>query len=69
MIGIPVFENGDKWRVDVRLRYRIAEGGSLTMWLELIRPHKVMDQAVNELRSQISAQTGLTILNGVPNAD
>lgn len=64
VIGIPVFESGDKWRVDVRLRYRIEDGGKLTMWLELIRPHKVIEQAVKELREQIAAQTELPILNG-----
>ncbi|WP_423454337.1 DUF2303 family protein [Ottowia sp. VDI28] len=66
-IGIPVFENGEKWRLNVRLRYRIADGGSLTMWLELIRPHKVIEEAVKELREAIAVQTGLSILNGTPN--
>lgn len=66
VIGIPVFENGEKWRVDVRLRYRIQDGGRLTMWIELIRPHKVMEQAVTELRARIAEQTGLPILNGSP---
>lgn len=65
-IGIPVFENGEKWRVDVRLRYRIQEGGRLSMWIELIRPHKVIDQAVKELRERITTETGLPILNGAP---
>lgn len=65
-LGIPVFENGEKWRVDVRLRYRIADGGQLTMWLELIRPHKVIEQAVKDLREKIAAATELQILNGSP---
>lgn len=65
-LGIPVFENGEKWRVDVRLRYRIADGGQLTMWLELIRAHKVIEQAVKDLREKIAAATELQILNGTP---
>ena len=65
-IGIPVFENGEKWAIDVRLRYRIQDGGKLTMWLELIRPHKVIDQAVKELRQRIAEATGLQMLNGTP---
>lgn len=65
-IGVPVFENGERWRVDVRLRYRISENGKLTMWLELIRPHKVIEQAVTELRGRIAEQTSLPILNGSP---
>ena len=60
------FENGDKWRVDVRFRYRI-DGGNLVMWLELVRPHKVVEQAVKDLREKIAAATELQILNGAPN--
>lgn len=65
-IAVPVFENGDKWRVDVRLRYRLADGGRLTMWIELIRPHKVIEAAVTEMRVKIAQATELAILNGKP---
>lgn len=65
-LGIPVFENGAKYRADVRLRYRIQDGGNLIMWLELIRPHKIIEDAVKQLRADISAQTELPILNGSP---
>lgn len=65
-IGVPVFENGEKYRQDVRFRYRIKEGGQLIMWLELIRPHKVIEDAVKQLRAQIAEKTGLSVLNGAP---
>lgn len=65
-LGIPVFENGEKYRADVRLRYRIQDGGNLIMWLELIRPHKIIEDAVKQLRADIAAQTELPILNGSP---
>lgn len=65
-IGVPVFENGEKWRVDVRFRYRIQEGGHLVMWLELVRPHKTIETAAKELREQIGQKTGLPVLNGSP---
>lgn len=65
-IGIPVFENGDKYRVDVRFRYRIGQGGDLVMWLELVRPHKVIEDAVKQLRADIAAKTELHVLNGSP---
>lgn len=65
-IGIPVFENGDKYRVDVRFRYRINDGGVLTMWLELVREHKVIEDAVKQLRADIAAKTELHVLNGSP---
>jgi len=63
-IGVPVFENGEKYRLDVRFRYRIADGGHLVMWLELIRPHKVIEDAVKQLRAHIAKETGLQVLNG-----
>lgn len=64
-IGVPVFENGEKWRVDVRFRYRINEG-KLSIWFELVRPHKVIETAVKELRESIGKETGLIVLNGSP---
>lgn len=68
VIGIPVFQGGEKWRVDLRLRFRIADGGNLSMWMEMLRPHKVIEQAVKELHGKVAAETGLSILNGTPNA-
>lgn len=65
-IGVPVFENGEKWMVDVRFRYRIQEGGHLVMWLELVRPHKTIETAVKELREKIAQETDLQVLNGSP---
>lgn len=64
VIAIPVFENGDSWRVEVRLRYRIADAGKLTLWYELVRPHKTIEAAVKELRESIARETSLHVLNG-----
>jgi len=66
VLAIPVFENGDLWRVEAQLRYRIADGGKLTIWYELVRPHKVIETAVKELRTTIATETGLPILVGSP---
>lgn len=65
-IGIAVFESGDKYRVDARLRYRI-DGGSLQIWYDLIRPHKVLEDAVMNVWKAIETKTGKTIFNGIPN--
>lgn len=64
-IGIPVFENGAKWAMTVRLRYRI-DGSKLTMWIELVRPHKILEAAVNDVRAKIAEETSLQVLNGHP---
>ena len=64
VIGVSVLEGGPKYAVTARLRYRIAEQGKLTMWFDLLRPHKVLEDAVREVWHQIQTETGLTILNG-----
>ena len=63
-IGIAVFEGGPKYAVKARLRYRIADGGQLTMWFDLERPHKIIEDAVGELTKDIEAKTGLPTVNG-----
>lgn len=63
-IGIPALEGGPKYAVFARLRYRIGEKGALSMWFDLERPHKVLEDAVNEVWEQIEATTSLSIFNG-----
>lgn len=65
-IGIPVLEGGIKYAVEARLRYRIADGGRLTMWFELVRPHKIVEDAVLAVWKEIEDKTGLMIFNGKP---
>lgn len=64
VIGVSVLEGGPKYAVTARLRYRIADQGKLIMWFDLLRPHKVLEDAVREVWHQIQTETGLTILNG-----
>ncbi|MET3514313.1 uncharacterized protein YfdQ (DUF2303 family) [Pseudacidovorax sp. 1753] len=66
VLAIPVFENGEPWRVEAKLRYRINDGGKLAIWYELVRPHKVIEAAVKDLRAKIAEGTGLDILVGAP---
>jgi uncharacterized protein YfdQ (DUF2303 family) len=64
-LGIPVFENESASTVHARLRYRIKEG-TLSLWYELIRPHKVVEAAFRQTWSRIAARTGVPILLGSP---
>jgi uncharacterized protein YfdQ (DUF2303 family) len=64
-LGIPVLENGERYKVEARLRYRINEG-RLSMWYDLIRPHKVLEDAVMNVWKEIASQTSEEILNGDP---
>ncbi len=63
-IGIPVLEGGHRYAVQARLRYRIQDGGRLTIWFELVRPHKILEDAVHAVWIEIQDKTGLTVLNG-----
>jgi uncharacterized protein YfdQ (DUF2303 family) len=65
-IGIPVLEGGEKYAVVCRLRYRIGDGGKLAMWYELVRPHKILEDAVHAVWVRIQNETALTIFNGKP---
>lgn len=62
-IGIPVLEGGIKYAVTARLRYRILEG-KMQMWFELVRPHKILEDAIKEVWFQIEQDTGINVLNG-----
>lgn len=63
-IGVAVFEGGEKYAVACRLRYRIGDKGSLFLWFDIVRPHKIVEDAFNSVKKLIADSTGLTILNG-----
>jgi uncharacterized protein YfdQ (DUF2303 family) len=62
-IGIPVFNGGIAYRITARLRYRI-DGGKLFMWYDLLREHKVMEDAFAKMREEIEAGTDLKAFIG-----
>lgn len=63
-IGISVLEGGPKYAVTARLRYRIADKGQLTIWYDLERPHKVLEDAAKQVWEAIEKATGHQIYNG-----
>jgi len=46
--GLPPYPDGSAYKVEARLRYRIKENG-LTLWYELVRPHKIVEDAVAQI--------------------
>lgn len=66
-IEVPVFDGiaALKYRVDARFRYRLREG-KLTIWYELVRPHKVVEQAFKDIWAKIEEATKAPILHGTP---
>ena len=65
-IGIEVLEGaGIKNRIKARLRYRI-DGSKLSLWYDLERPHKDLEDAVKSVWWQIESETGAKIFRGAP---
>lgn len=54
-LGILPFIDGEGYELDARLRYRISEG-SLELWYDLDRPHKVIEMAFNESVAKLKEQ-------------
>ena len=65
-LAIPVLLNGPRYAVEARLRYRIGEGGKLSLWVDLLRPHEILQHAIDEARKAIADGTGLLVLVGRP---
>ena len=64
-LGLPVFWNGDAYRLDARLRYRVRDG-KLAFWFELIRPDKVLEAATQTVIGNIREKTGNPFFFGEP---
>lgn len=66
-IEIPVWNGieSKRYKIDARFRYRLREG-KLTIWYELVRPHKVVEQAFKDVWNEIEKATKAPILHGTP---
>ena len=64
-LNIPVFETEQPAEISARLRYRVKDG-SLAIWFELVRPHKVLERAFRDTWTRIAEETAGVILLGTP---
>lgn len=66
-IGIPVFQGltAEQHVIQARFRYRLR-GSTLALWYELVRPHKVMENAFEQILIRIEASAGKKVLFGSP---
>lgn len=53
-IGLKLFEGGEAYQMDARFRYRIKDG-NLSLWYELVRPHKTLEANVADTRAHIES--------------
>jgi len=63
-IGVAVYVGGPAYRVTARLRYRIQDGGKLTLWYDLLRAQDVIEAAVKEMVATIQATVPAVICRG-----
>lgn len=64
-LAIPVFDGGARYKVPVRLRYRIRDRGALSMWFDMDRPHKIVEDAVEQTTKAIrDSIADVLVLNG-----
>lgn len=65
MLGIPVFEQGVRYQIPVRLRYRVING-AIRWAFALHRTDQAFENAFREACSMAAEQTGLQLLYGTP---
>lgn len=63
VIAIPVFRNGERYQIMVRLRYRVT-GEGLKFFYELWRSDLVFDHAFDEAVSRVRSETSLEVYRG-----
>lgn len=64
-IGVPIFEGGELWRVEVRLALRVR-GGSAAFGYTLHRRVELEREAFDEVRKVVAEQTDLPVFAGTP---
>lgn len=66
-IAIPVFKGMEQatYEIEARFRFRLREN-KLTIWYELVRPHKVLEAAFRAVWEEVKAGTEQEILLGTP---
>lgn len=60
-LGLAPFEGTAKYEVKARLRWRIADGGKLSLWFELVRPKDVLDAAFLDVYTAIEKDVKASI--------
>jgi uncharacterized protein YfdQ (DUF2303 family) len=61
-VTIPVFQGGTPYVISANLRYRVTSGG-LFLWYELVRPHKSLEHAFQQVGAQILEGTTVPTFN------
>jgi uncharacterized protein YfdQ (DUF2303 family) len=67
-ISIPVWQGLKQpcYEIDVRLKHRGSSSGRMSIWMELVRPSKVLERAFADAWEKIANETSSKILYGTP---
>lgn len=60
-IGVPVYSRRDPWKITARLRYKIHDGGGLSLCYRLDRPDDVRRRAFDDVVLDIEVESGRTV--------
>lgn len=63
MLTMKVFRGGSFYKFPARLKYRLKDR-ALVIWYEIIRPHKIIEQALDETVALIEEKTGVSVFRG-----
>ena len=58
VLGIPVFDDGDPFRVEARLRYKMDDEAGLLLWYDLVNVEAVHRTAANDVLRQVEEIAG-----------
>lgn len=64
-LGLSPFEGTDRYKIEARFRYRVGNGNA-SLGYRLIRPDRALRAAFNDIVTDVSSGTGLTVLAGTP---
>lgn len=62
-VGLAPFKGSPKYEIRARVKYRI-EGRKLSLWLETVRLHKVIEDSINLIVDKVTSDTGIKPLIG-----
>lgn len=64
-IAIPIFVDGDKYRMVCRLRYRLVSN-RITWWYTMVNPKRCFDDAVKGSVTKVNEETSVPVFYGAP---
>lgn len=65
LLGIPVFEGGEVYRVEARVRFQMRDGKPVFAY-SLVQPEAIVRDAFGSVRKRVASETSLPVFAGTP---